>query len=384
MNANYMKFALLNIVDRASSLSAPGYDDRQISEFLNRAQDIFYMTKYNPLGNKYRQGYEQSEKRRADLKELVSTAIISGEYNTGRVKYTAIVKANSNIVNIRAYVSPITRFISGGVTTAQTSIPIGIAEGAPLHTVNSAGVADNNIPVDFVDAITGDTIITKIIQVLGGDAINGYNVKINTIAATDQQYLGTLANPGYVFSGIGISFDQMDTNPNGIILDLPYTYLLASMENAKTVLVPTRYVPVIPKTHDSYNPNINNPFDKPYNNKVWKFDISRRNKGLGEENDDDGSGNDRPTNKRIELIVSPESWIVKDSNSPTPLYEYYLRYIKYPRRIYVDEYTPSNQVSCELDESTHNEIVQIAARLATVAIEPQKYQIMDAEEQKSE
>lgn len=60
--------------------SAPGLDDYEISIFLTKAQLEIVKNYYNPNGNKYKDGFENSEKRRTDLKELVrdykSTTII--------------------------------------------------------------------------------------------------------------------------------------------------------------------------------------------------------------------------------------------------------------------------------------------------------------------
>lgn len=55
--------------------SAPGLDDYEISVFLTKAQLEIIKNYYNPKGNKYKEGFESSEKRRVDLKELVETTI---------------------------------------------------------------------------------------------------------------------------------------------------------------------------------------------------------------------------------------------------------------------------------------------------------------------
>jgi hypothetical protein len=64
-----------------ASQSAPGLDDYEISVFLTKAQEELIKNYYNPDGNKYKEGFESSEKRRVDLKELVksdtSTTIIT-------------------------------------------------------------------------------------------------------------------------------------------------------------------------------------------------------------------------------------------------------------------------------------------------------------------
>jgi hypothetical protein len=51
--------------------SAPGLDSYEISVFLTKAQLELVKNYYNPDGNKYKEGFENSEKRRTDLKELI-------------------------------------------------------------------------------------------------------------------------------------------------------------------------------------------------------------------------------------------------------------------------------------------------------------------------
>lgn len=61
--------------------SAPGLDDFEISVFLTKAQLELVKSTYEASGNKYKEGFEGSEKRRVDLKELVkdykSTQIVT-------------------------------------------------------------------------------------------------------------------------------------------------------------------------------------------------------------------------------------------------------------------------------------------------------------------
>lgn len=71
MNATDMKFALLLKFDSLFNFQSPGYDDRQISELLTDAQFRVFIKKYNPFGDKYKEGFEGSEKRRRDLEQLI-------------------------------------------------------------------------------------------------------------------------------------------------------------------------------------------------------------------------------------------------------------------------------------------------------------------------
>lgn len=64
------------LYDSISSNSAPGLDDYEISVFLTKAQEIFVKNKFEENSNRLQKGFEQSSKRRNDLKELIKN------YNT--------------------------------------------------------------------------------------------------------------------------------------------------------------------------------------------------------------------------------------------------------------------------------------------------------------
>jgi len=55
------------------SNKAPNIDNYELSVFLTKAQDEIVFNTYNPMGNKYQDGFENSEKRRGDLKQLVKS-----------------------------------------------------------------------------------------------------------------------------------------------------------------------------------------------------------------------------------------------------------------------------------------------------------------------
>ncbi len=55
-----------------ASNSAPGIDLYEKSVYLTKAQLEIVKNYFNPNGNKYKEGFEKSSKRRSDLKELVT------------------------------------------------------------------------------------------------------------------------------------------------------------------------------------------------------------------------------------------------------------------------------------------------------------------------
>lgn len=107
-------------------------------------------------------------------------------------------------------------------------------------------------------------------------------------------------------------------------------------------------IKVVPKTHDEYNIQINNPFKKPSGDLVWRLNLS----------DNENSS-----------IIELESFI--------PLKTYYCRYIIYPKPIIltnldsgdfiemglsIDGFT--NEQTSELHKGVHQEILDRAVELA--------------------
>src|SRR6218665_1148613 len=77
MTASEMDQEFLILYDKITNFDAPGYTPLEKSIFLTKAQERVFLDYYNPLGNKYREGYEGSETRRKDLKELTKGVTIT-------------------------------------------------------------------------------------------------------------------------------------------------------------------------------------------------------------------------------------------------------------------------------------------------------------------
>lgn len=65
----YHEFNLL--YDNIASKGAPGLDEYEISQFLTLAQEELIKDKNSPKSNRLQEGFEASDKRRTDLKELI-------------------------------------------------------------------------------------------------------------------------------------------------------------------------------------------------------------------------------------------------------------------------------------------------------------------------
>ena len=74
MTSVEMEEEFLILYDKITNFDAPGYESNEISRFLTKAQERLILHIVNPRGNKYISGFENTEKRRKDLSELVMNA----------------------------------------------------------------------------------------------------------------------------------------------------------------------------------------------------------------------------------------------------------------------------------------------------------------------
>lgn len=116
-----------------------------------------------------------------------------------------------------------------------------------------------------------------------------------------------------------------------------------------------KYLNVVPKLHDEYNLQKDNPFKQSNSKRVWRIDVENIQSG----------------NKNVELI------------SPYTISEYKYRYVEYPTPIILGNLSTlfpgeglsidgktSTQTS-QLDQSIHREIVDRAVELALADYKPQ-------------
>lgn len=154
--------------------------------------------------------------------------------------------------------------------------------------------------------------------------------------------------------------DQTGVFPNGVFFDLPIDFLYTLMEEATISHTNACFdgdrISVKPITHDEYNANIKNPFKKPNEDLIWRLDFSH------------DIVNSTPA-LRHEIVA----------NADTTVDTYHVRYIKLPSDIDL-----LGNVTSELNEAMHEEIVDIAVRIATGITDPQSYQIKQSEESLTE
>lgn len=153
-------------------------------------------------------------------------------------------------------------------------------------------------------------------------------------------------------------------------------------------------VPVEEVSYEEYQQNINNAYRQPYYNKVWRLDygsytaadapsdISTKFTGSTLTGFTGASAADPLDDVTIATyrsaqLIPGKDWLID---------KWHIRYIKRPSRIMVDTITPANQRNCELHPAIHDEVIEIAVRLAIAAKIPelQKYQVADKEQKETE
>ena len=163
----------------------------------------------------------------------------------------------------------------------------------------------------------------------------------------------------------GVSIDKIDAsgiNDNSTFFTIPNdTYIIIQEEckvDEPNLCINNKYLKVVPKTHDEYNTQINNPFKKPDNKLAWRIDNGLVNS---------------VTN--VEII------------SKYDLKEYKFKYIMYPSPIVLTNLATlypgeglsidgvTSEQTCKLNKGIHREILDRAVELALADYKPNSVQL---------
>lgn len=380
MNANEMCDETLLEIDKLLSYSAPSFLDSEMSIVLSQSAEEYIKTKYNYKGNRYRDGFEGSEKRRNDLAQLIKSASI--QYNSTTSTYTIstqggntdvindindffsdsfIIKPNGSlwklpkdllwVINeevdwnttdecysdVRTSVKPITHDEYNQWKNNTFKKPyIGGDEDGLVWRLDYASEYNYN---EINDTVPGN-INTNWYRVLVPSTVDSpasYELVVN-----GSTYSSTSITQAAVISDLITAMEGTETyrlSSDGLIL-----YVLSSQEvttnsgsTTNNIIIQLSYIPL--------------PDQRTYNYSIV--------------------GTDYGTNQLI-------------TDGTYPIENYYVTYIRRPRDIVVDFNNPINQVNCELDEFTHREIILIAARKLYSRLQDPRIRSHVLEESKAE
>jgi hypothetical protein len=370
MTSNEQAILVLEIVDKELSYSAPHISDIELSNLLTVSQDEFVKSKYTKLGNKYQQGFENTEKRRKDLAQLVKGATISYDNNTNQYSilyqdgttetiddtnlffHNSIVKPNGSLWKLPQD----SLWVINEEITWNTNDPcyqdLRIEVKPITHDEYNKNVR-NTFKKPYEELVWrldySREFNNNEVNYVNNPSSTWYRITLPATVDNSTPYTLTINDVFY-----GVTTDSSATQTE------LYNLFIASFNtNGVTYygIGGTSVIYIASTTAITTNDDITTE------------DIIIEDTNVVMPNTT-VFNNDHNVH---ELITN--GWIIEN---------YYIRYIRRPNRITVDFDTPTNQVHCELDEITHIEIAQIAARKLYTNLMDPRLQPQIMEQQKSE
>lgn len=379
MTANELLDLILEIVDKEMSFDAPYFTDSEMSSIASSAQEEYVKTRYMPNGNKYRDGFENTEKRRNDLAQLIESCYIN--YSNGSWVITkkdesininddnsffinsSIIKPGGTlwklpkdllwVINeeltwnttnecysgIRANVKPITHDEYNQWKNNSFKKPYTLDDDEGLvWRLNHSREFNANTVIDTIQDVD-DNRWYRVILPEAIDAASDYELVVNgdtyTVNSTGLDKQGLIDGFTALFDAGGVIYRTDGNYVTYIYSDEEITTNSGTTTN--DLILSISYVAIV-------------------------------NQG---QHDQDLLG----TDYKVHQLITDSTFDIDN---------YYLSYIRRPRDVVCDTSNVLNQVHCELDESTHREIAEIAARKIYTRLADPRIQGQLLEENKSE
>ncbi len=221
----------------------------------------------------------------------------------------------------------------------------------------------------------------------------------STIAVVRANFiLGTNANGG--LKGPDLDSSDQDADKYGVFVGIPDEVLYPILATCVTEkdLVTKENVEVEDKSLMEYKLQVFDPYKKPYDNLVWSLDWGAYTPASpngnntyddsAKEYSEEGTGfNMEGLNYlgatttintiRAKYLIPGKGWKVT---------EYVIFYVKMPNDIHIDVQTPGLQQHCLMPRFVHQDIVDMAVKLASATIIPEqgKYQVNQLESKEDE
>ena len=205
------------------SNAAPGLDVYEKSFFLTKAQDEILRNYFNPKGNKYQEGFDDSQKRQIDFSNLMkSQSITSTIGDNGQINVATI---NSNEVTIIGVKDSLNATIDFNTLTPGTYALSNITTYTAKITISSK---DYILTFDQdISGLTGSIVITA------------KQIAINKIDSRSQLYLF----------------------PTDIMF----------VVNEALITTSNKLLTVVPLKFSEYSRLMSKPFKRPLKNQAWRL-----------------------------------------------------------------------------------------------------------------
>lgn len=364
------------------SNSAPGLDEYEKSIFLTKAQNEIIKNYFTSTqnGNKYNEGFEDSQKRLVDFSKLVtvSSCIIPYTSYEGGFTYTgssgyfkadviitgnnssSIYDNHSNSIPVRGSINVVFMSTNVDSPTARGTITINnsneLFATIVVQTPRSTSfVSEDNLKTAFKDiTLTGSYNISITVTEFDKGDGGEFTPTASQVATTDNSLV------------IKQSFKYTDSH---LLINFPYNFFLYISgevtldRGGKTVM--RQQVPI---KYDEYIRVMSKPYRNSIKRQIYSIsansDLSYGGNALKKNAEDPTTSGISPllVNGAIELIL-PYNEVFKS---------YKLRYVRYPVPIILEDLKEaglsiqgeSAASSCELGEEIHPEILQRAVELA--------------------
>lgn len=359
MNISEMHIAVNQGVDKIHSLQADVLLSEEIDLELNKNIMRFINQRFNPMGNKYRQGFEQSQKRIDDLRTLLTEANLT-------------VTFKENLLNGKIFVD-VAELPDDYLYLIRQSSKVNINNCKPINFgFSDAGVTIFNatIPESAFNTIAGDGINLYDSLLFFSDPAVNSSISLYTGAVNDENLSDFIMHiipqnitAGFSIGGIGnnllITIDgfpgfvdgqsQVQLTVNGVTSVYDFTANSVGTHRIPTSVFTREIHPNKFIQHDDIFKLLTDPFNK-----------TKHTAPLSTIQGDN-----------IE-IYTDDTFLIEEVK---------LLYLRQPAKV---DNTSTVPVNCDLPDHTHQEIVDMTVSTILGNISDPRYSISVTEKMQSE
>ena len=369
MTIQEMHIAVNLGVQKIASFQVDNLLPEEIDHELNNAMDRFIKQRYSPLGNKYRDGFEQSQKRIDDLRNLVVSAKVDTWHNGESI---------SGFYSERAPLPLDYLFLVNVIANVHYLCKGKLIEGEHYSITNP----ENKFAVASLHYKDGWNLTN--VEILGVDIISTTNSNI-----TAQQIKEAVAEASTI-SKIGVLDSK---NVLGSVNNNPYlAYQLTPTIDSNHIIfyfgnseltpeVVFTFTNPISGVEETQTYNFSSPVQSVLRNPKDVLDVKKDFASFVQHDDLYMTLSDpfnRTSHDLIKYTIEENFIDIHNDNTfITTFVE--LKYIRQPKRM-----DKGSNVGCELPNHTHQEIVEMAIQSILEAISDPRYNTQSREVLESE
>lgn len=392
MTISEMHTAVNQGVDKIHSFQADILLAEEIDHELNKNIMRFINQRFNKLGNKYMQGFEQSQKRIDDLRTLLTEVDLNPTYKESLLggntyvdtitlpedDYLYLVKTGARVLINRC--KPINFDISTVPQFNYVKIPLQLldTDNAPLTSnqlFHQIVYHENNSYTSTTNIFTG--LINENNQSTSNPAV--YNTGTTSVGDIVQIILN---NPSYVTNGFDVAIDALDNvvAPGHLIIRVD-TSIISSFNSASKVRVQFGILGQSEQYSDFYPFNVSPElYKRVYIDKIPAQREVHACKFVQHDDIFKLLSDPFNTTKYTSPLYTISGSDIEIYSSDIFLIDLVkLLYIRKPAKVSL-----SSQVSCDLPEHTHQEVIDMTVSTILGNIGDPRYQISAAEKLQTE